>query len=49
MASIINGGKEDGKITYLGYKFNFKYHAQCLIDYASKKYPIFQVLVNLII
>ena len=39
MASIINGGKEDGKITYLGYKFNFKYHAQCLIDYASKKYP----------
>ena len=28
-----------GKITYLGYKFNFKYHAQCLIDYASKKYP----------
>lgn len=39
MVAIINGGKEDGKITYLGYKFNFKYHAQCLIDYASKKYP----------
>lgn len=40
MIAIINGSKEDdGKINYLGKNFNFNYHAECLLDYASKKYP----------
>lgn len=40
MIAIINGGSEDnGDITYLGYKFNYNYHALCLIDYAVHKYP----------
>lgn len=34
MVAIINGGKDDGNIEYLG--FNFKFHALCLIDYALK-------------
>ena len=39
MAIVINGGaNDDGKINYLGYLFNYSYHAQCLIDYATKKY-----------
>lgn len=36
MAAIID---DNGNISYLGYKFNYTYHAQCLMDYASKKYP----------
>lgn len=40
MVTIINGGKDDdGDLVYLGPNFNFKYHAECLIDYALKKYP----------
>ena len=39
MVAIINGGKDDGNIEYLGFNFNFKFHALCLIDYALKKYP----------
>lgn len=40
MIAIINGSKDDdGEISYLGHNFNFNYHAQCLLDYASKKYP----------
>ena len=40
MIAIINGSKEDdGKISYLGHNFNFNFHAECLLDYASKKYP----------
>lgn len=40
MIAIINGSKEDdGKINYLGSNFNFNYHAECLLDYAFKKYP----------
>ena len=40
MAIVINGGvNDDGDINYLGYLFNYSYHAQCLIDYAIKKYP----------
>lgn len=29
----------DGETNYLGYSFNYNYHALCLMDYASKKYP----------
>lgn len=36
MVAIINGGKDDGNIEYLGFNFNFKFHALCLIDYALK-------------
>lgn len=40
MVAIINGESEDdGDIIYLGYNFNYDYHAQCLIDYAKYKYP----------
>lgn len=40
MAAVISGDSEnDGKITYLGYGFNYDYHAECLIDYAKKTYP----------
>lgn len=40
MVAIINGGSEDdGDITFLGYHFNYDYHAECLIDYAKDKYP----------
>ena len=31
--------EDNGKTNYLGYLFNYSYHAECLIDYATKKYP----------
>ena len=43
MAAIIN----DEKITYLGYLFNYDYHAQCLIDYVSKSYSNIHGFENL--
>lgn len=36
MVVLIN---EDGTPNYLGYLFKYNYHAQCLLDYAFKKYP----------
>ena len=39
MVAIINGGIDDGKIDYLGHNFCFSYHGECLINYASLKYP----------
>lgn len=48
MIAIINGNlDDDGNINYLGYLFNYSYHAQCLIDYASKKYPAITGFQNL--
>ena len=32
--------EEDGKINYLGYDFNYSFHALCLMDYGKKKYPM---------
>lgn len=38
MVAIIDG-EDNGNITYLGYQFNYDYHAECLIDYGVHKYP----------
>ena len=38
MVAIIDG-EDNGNITYLGYQFNYDYHAECLIDYVIYKYP----------
>ena len=40
MAALINGSTDDdGEIVYLGYQFNYSYHAECLKEYATWKYP----------
>ncbi len=40
MVAIINGrSDDDGKLNYLGYNFCFSYYGECLLDYASLKYP----------
>lgn len=44
MAVVIN---DDCAIDYLGYGFNFGYHAECLIDYALRKYPYISGFKNL--
>ncbi len=36
MAEVID---DEGKINYLGYEFNYSFHALCLMDYGMKKYP----------
>ena len=38
MVAIIDKDSDD--IIYLGYSFNYDYHAQCLIDYATERYQV---------